>query len=158
MRPVRRADLVSVHRIERAVFTQPWSYRAFEASLDARAFLVAVRPDERTTVDPGGGGPIDGSGIVGYVVGDYAASHRRGHVKNLAVRADERGGGLGRELLERSLTRLANAGVESVRLEVRASNDPARSLYRSAGFTTSRRLPSYYGDGETAIVMTRQLP
>ncbi len=157
VRPVTRADLVSVHRIERAVFTQPWSYRAFESSLDAPAFLIAHRPDVEPTVDPTASGPIDGSGIVGYIVGDFAASPQTGHVKNLAVRSDWRGNGLGRQLLETCLGRLETAGVTAVRLEVRASNDPARALYRSTGFTTARRLPNYYGDGETAIVMRKRL-
>lgn len=156
IRAVERADLVSIHRIERAVFDTPWSYHAFESVLSAPAFLVAVTPDGGT-VDPASPGPIDGSGIVGYVVADRGGSWTAGHVKNLAVRPDRQGEGLGRQLLRTGLSTLGEGGVETVRLEVRVSNEPARSLYRSEGFTPARRLPNYYADGETAVVMTLEL-
>lgn len=157
VRSVMRADLVSVHRIERAVFTEPWSYAAFETSLSAPAFLVAQRDEPADAVAPASSDPIDGSGIVGYVVGDLAAAPETGHVKNLAVREDARGDGVGRQLLQASLRRLTSVGARSVRLEVRASNAPAVSLYRSEQFEPVRRVPNYYADGETAVVMTRQL-
>jgi ribosomal-protein-alanine N-acetyltransferase len=40
-----------------------------------------------------------------------------------------------------------------VKLEVRDSNDVARSLYRDVGFEPARRVPGYYEDGEDALVM-----
>jgi ribosomal-protein-alanine N-acetyltransferase len=42
VRPADRADLIDVLRIERASFSEPWPYAAFESLLDAPAFLVAV--------------------------------------------------------------------------------------------------------------------
>jgi len=41
IRLVERADLLTVVRIERACFDDPWPYDAFERLLDAPAFLVA---------------------------------------------------------------------------------------------------------------------
>jgi ribosomal-protein-alanine N-acetyltransferase len=40
-------------------------------------------------------------------------------------------------------------------LEVRASNARAVRLYRSLGFVATRRLASYYPDGEDALSMIR---
>lgn len=154
IRDAIRADLVSVHRIERAVFDQPWPYDAFESALSAPAFLVAQRADP---VRDAGSDPIDGSGIVGYLVGDRTRTGGMGHVKDLAVRPDAQGAGLGRRLLRAGLERFLQDGVGRVKLEVRATNDRARSLYRSEGFETARRIPGYYRDGETAIVMSLDL-
>ncbi|WP_423750850.1 ribosomal protein S18-alanine N-acetyltransferase [Salinirarus marinus] len=139
IRRVEREDLLSVVRVERACFDEPWSYTAFERFLGEAGFLVAT----------------DGSEVVGYTVSDVTPNHGRdiGHVKDLAVRRDERGRGVGRRLLDRALASLAVGGAHLVKLEVREGNDAARSLYRDVGFQPVRRVPQYYGDGEDALVL-----
>ncbi len=139
IRQAERADLLSVFRIEKACFPQPWPFVAFEQFLGEPGFMVAVR---------------DG-GVVGYVVSDTVPNYGRdiGHVKDLAVHPDARGMGIGRQLLERALTALVLDGAAVVKLEVREGNDPAQSLYRDVGFEPMRRVPRYYGDGEAALVM-----
>ena len=146
VRPAERADLLEVLRIERASFPDPWPYAAFESSIDEPAFLVACEDDAATDV-------------LGYLVGSLVPNHGRaiGHVKDLAVQPESRGRGVGRLLLARGLERLRRDGVATVKLEVRESNDPARSLYRDLGFAPARRFPRYYEDGEDALVMTLDL-
>ncbi|MFB6177352.1 MAG: GNAT family N-acetyltransferase [Halobaculum sp.] len=160
VRAARRDDLLSVYRIEKAVFSQPWPYAAFEGLLDAPAFLVAERVgDPDPVVDPQATDHSDGSGIVGYVVGDATPNHGRdiGHIKDIAVRPDAQGDGLGRQLLRAGLRRLAGQGAAVVKLEVRESNTRAQRLYDSEGFDPVRREPNYYGDGEAAYVMALDL-
>ncbi|MFB6091590.1 MAG: ribosomal protein S18-alanine N-acetyltransferase [Haloquadratum sp.] len=142
-----RADLLDVLRIERASFSEPWPYSAFESLLDAPAFLVAVR-------DEG-----NGEAILGYVVGDVMPNHGRdiGHVKDLAVRPDARGEGIGRQLLREAIVTLSVAGAAVVKLEVRESNETARSLYRDEGFEPTRRMSNYYDDGEDALLLVMDL-
>jgi ribosomal-protein-alanine N-acetyltransferase len=141
VRPATRADLLDVLRIERASFSDPWSYAAFESSLDEAAFLVACEGETE---------------VLGYLVGSLVPNHGRaiGHVRDLAVRPRSRGDGVGRLLLGRGLDHLRRDGAATVKLEVRESNDPARSLYRQFGFAPARRVPRYYDDGEDALVMT----
>jgi ribosomal-protein-alanine N-acetyltransferase len=93
--------------------------------------------------------------VVGYVVGDVTPNFGRdiGHVKDLAVADAARRRGIGRSLLVQSLATLAVDGAEVVKLEVRESNGPARTLYRDVGFDVARRVPRYYRDGEDALVM-----
>ena len=148
VRQAERADLLAVLRIERASFPTPWPYEAFGAYLGEPGFLVAVGP---ASVDPPRPGPV-----VGYVVTDVIRTYGRplGHVKNLAVHPDRRGEGVGSALLAESLAVMAEA--ESVKLEVRESNDGARSLYRRFGFESLRRVEGYYEDGEDAVVMIRE--
>jgi ribosomal-protein-alanine N-acetyltransferase len=139
LRPAERADLLSVYRIERTCFPQPWPFSAFESFLDEPGFLVAV----------------DGGIVVGYVIADVTPNFGRdiGHVKDLAVHPDARGRGLGRHLLDRALGVLVADGATVVKLEVRESNEVATSLYRDVGFEPARRVTGYYEDGEDALVM-----
>jgi ribosomal-protein-alanine N-acetyltransferase len=137
------ADLLAVYRIEKASFPQPWPFAAFERFVGEPAFLVAEV----------------GAGVAGYVVADSVPNHGRaiGHVKDLAVHPDRRGEGIGSHLLGRALSVLAARGVGRVKLEVRASNDPAKTLYREFGFTHRKTVPRYYDDGEDALVMVADL-
>jgi ribosomal-protein-alanine N-acetyltransferase len=146
VRAAGRADLLDVLRIERDSFAEPWPYAAFESLLDAPAFLVAVGDD-------------DDRPILGYVVADVTPNHGRdiGHIKDLAVRPDARGAGIGRRLLREALVELSLSGAVVAKLEVRAGNDAARSLYRAEGFEPTRRVPRYYGDGEDALLLVTDL-
>jgi ribosomal-protein-alanine N-acetyltransferase len=76
-----------------------------------------------------------------------------GHIKDLAVAPEARGAGIGRLLLQRGLVSLSLSGAAVVKLEVRVGNEPALSLYRDVGFEPARRVPSYYADGEDALLM-----
>ena len=143
IRRVQQADLLDVLRIERASFPQPWPFSAFEQSLSAPGFLVADRDNE----------------ILGYVVADTIPNYGRdiGHVKDIAVRPDERGSGIGTRLLRQALSALAVDGAVEVKLEVRESNEGAMRLYRRFGFHPARRVTNYYNDGEDAVVMLLNL-
>lgn len=59
-------------------------------------------------------------------------------VGHLVVEPAERGGGLGKALLVRSVLGLAQAGYADCRLNVMADNFAARRLYRSIGFIQER--------------------
>ncbi|MFA9425929.1 ribosomal protein S18-alanine N-acetyltransferase [Natronorubrum sp. A-ect3] len=144
IRAAERADLLAVVRIENESFAQPWPYNAFERFLGEPGFLVA----------------LDGAdAIVGYIVADVTQNfgQRLGHVKDIAVYPDRRGTGVGTALLTQALAVLAAHGAETVKLEVRCSNDGAKRLYREFGFEPLRLAPGYYEDGEDAIVMIRKL-
>jgi ribosomal-protein-alanine N-acetyltransferase len=143
IRSADRADLLAVVRIENASFSQPWPYDAFERFLGEPGFLVAE---------------TDGQ-IAGYVVADVTQQIGRalGHVKDIAGHPEHRGDGVGSTLLSRSLGVLGAHGAETVKLEVRRSNDGAKRLYQEFGFDPLRRVPEYYANGEDAIVMIRKL-
>ncbi|WP_245998614.1 GNAT family N-acetyltransferase [Halalkalicoccus subterraneus] len=158
VRRATRADLLSIYRIEKASFPQPWPFTAFEGFLDEPGFLVAVagRSDRAGAREAMGEAEED---VVGYVVADSVPNHGRmiGHVKDLAVSPARRGEGIGRRLLSRALSTLGSESVGWVKLEVRDGNEPALALYREFGFELRRRVPRYYADGETALVMVRPI-
>ncbi|WP_137289446.1 ribosomal protein S18-alanine N-acetyltransferase [Natronorubrum halophilum] len=144
VRPAERADLLAVVRIETESFSQPWPYDAFERFLGEPGFLVAVE---------------GATAVTGYIVADITQNfgQQLGHVKDIAVHPDYRGTGIGSALLSRSLAVLTARGADTVKLEVRRSNDDAKRLYREFGFEPLRFVPDYYGDDEDAIVMIRKL-
>lgn len=152
IRQAVRADLLAVFQIEQASFPQPWPFSAFEQFLETPGFLVA-----ETGASDSGHDHVDRSGIVGYVVADAIPNHGTplGHVKDLAVHPEFRSEGIGKRLLGEALTILDSQGVGSVKLEVRATNDRARSLYRAFGFEHCRTIPNYYDNGEDALVLLR---
>jgi len=141
IRQAERADLLAICRIEYASFSQPWSFEIFEQFLTCPGFLVA-----------------ENGGILGYIVADTTLTPTGtvGHIKDIAVHESYRGNGIGTTLLARGL-RLLEGRVETVKLEVRESNETALSLYHELGFRYARRRPGYYGDGEDALVMIRRL-
>lgn len=143
IRPAERADLLAVVRIENESFSQPWPYDAFERFLGDPGFLVAVANGD----------------VAGYIVADVTRRFGRnlGHVKDVAVHPEYRNAGVGSSLLRRAVAVLSIHGADSVKLEVRRSNEGAKHLYRKFGFEPVRRVPGYYEDGEEAVVMVRDL-
>lgn len=97
----------------------------------------------------------------GRVAGAAVLLLRRGsdiaRLYSIAVAGDAAGRGIGAALLERAAELAASAGASRLRLEVRASNARAVSLYSRAGFETIGEKSGYYGDGEAAIRMERKL-
>ncbi|WP_128477317.1 ribosomal protein S18-alanine N-acetyltransferase [Halorussus pelagicus] len=155
IRQAVQADLLAVLRIERASFDQPWPFSAFERYLGDPGFLVAAAREESA-------GYLDDDSdesVVGYVVANLVPNHGRafGHIKDIAVHPDYRGEGVGAGLLKRALTVLGARGAQSVKLEVRASNDRAVGLYQDFGFQYLRTIPRYYDDGEDALIMVVDL-
>ena len=71
---------------------------------------------------------------------------------HLAVVPASRRRGLASRLLLALIDEALALGASHLTLELRASNEPARSLYERFGFTPVGLRPRYYGD-EDALVM-----
>ena len=88
----------------------------------------------------------------------YQCTAEQAEMIDLRVLDAERRQGFGRQLLWASLTALE--GVNTVDLEVRASNAPARALYQSLGFREAGTRSDYYATaagGEDAVLMSLSL-
>lgn len=141
VRPGRPGDLPSVLRIERASFPVPWSESAFRTVMlrDPGSLLVAER---------------DGR-VAGYAALWVAAG--QAELADLAVAPEYRRRGVGRILLGACLREAAARGAREIYLQVRESNDAARSLYGQAGFRAVGRRRGYYrAPAEDALVLTRE--
>jgi [ribosomal protein S18]-alanine N-acetyltransferase len=132
------SDLDSVLILESLCFKTPWSRRSFEAEL--------MKPYGLPLVLSVGGE------IAGYVVAWRIEDEL--HIANLAVQPRLRRTGIAETLLRHVLKTESDASW--IGLEVRASNAPARALYRKFGFGEAGIRKGYYADeGEDAIVMVK---
>jgi ribosomal-protein-alanine N-acetyltransferase len=142
--PMRIEDLPQVLAIERNSFDDPWRPEHFlhEMLLNRDACCVCVR---------GTGDRVEAYACIWFV-------GRKLQINNIAVRPAARGRGLGMRLLDRLLEMGTGRGCRSARLDVRPSNRPAVELYHRAGFRIAGIRRGYYGGGEDAWVMIRDLP
>jgi ribosomal-protein-alanine N-acetyltransferase len=132
-------DIDGVLLVEQQSFSQPWSRRAFEAEMEDNnlAQYLVLEDNEK---------------IVGYaglwLIVDEA------HVTNIAVLPAYQGQGLGEKLLTSLIQQAKNLGAASMTLEVRLSNDVARSLYTKLGFVIRGSRRQYYSETkEDALIM-----
>ncbi len=75
-----------------------------------------------------------GEEMVGYVTNFIDFEAGRGRIVNLAVDRDQRGKGIGRLLLERSILHFRHLGLKQAKIETLASNEVGQHLYPSLGF------------------------
>jgi ribosomal-protein-alanine N-acetyltransferase len=75
------------------------------------------------------------------------------HLLDLVVDAEHRRQGIARALMSVLLEHVRSRRAGSILLEVRKSNDAARKLYESTGFTVAGERARYYADGEDAVLM-----
>jgi ribosomal-protein-alanine N-acetyltransferase len=106
-------------------------------------------PDTMTLV-ASADGKIAGFGIMHF--GDL-----RAHLVLLAVEPRYRKTGVGGALLRWLEATCITAGIQDIRLEVRAGNHLAQRFYRNRGFANVGRIPGYYDRREAAVIMERKL-
>ena len=137
--PMRRRHLRAVLRIEGAVYPTPWSMGLYLSELAAeqgRSYKVAQV----------------GTKVVGYGGLMYVADEA--HITTLAVHPDHQGRRVGARLLLDLVRGAVAAGMTSLTLEVRASNQAAQALYRRFGLAPAGIRQGYYqAVGEDAVVM-----
>jgi ribosomal-protein-alanine N-acetyltransferase len=154
IRPMQSGDIPMVAALERRIFLDPWPFSAYVQELHFNAsarYFVLELVDLKLARRRWPWKSPRASFIIGYAgmrwEGEVA------HISTLAVREDWRGLGLGDLLLLSVLEDALDYGARSVRLEVRASNAIAQSLYRKYGFKIKARLSRYYRNGEDAYLM-----
>lgn len=79
------------------------------------------------------------------------------HLLLLAVQPKMRRDGIGTSMLNWLEKSCTTAGIQQVRLEVRASNQVARCFYEKLGYKRVELVTAYYDGSEAAIVMQREL-
>ena len=143
IRVMHELDVPVVVAIERAAYQFPWSEGIFRDCLRV-GYVCRV-------VDLGG--DMAGYGIMSIGAGEA-------HILNVCIRAQYRGRGLARKLLEYLLERARISGMHEAFLEVRPSNTTAARLYHSMGFEQVGMRRGYYQAAvgrEDAAVLRRVL-
>lgn len=125
-----RRDLPSVLKIEGESFEYPWTEEEFIRSLSQRDCIGMVVCDG------------DDEQIIGFMI--YELHKQRIHVLSMAVAADHRRKGVGTEMLEKLISKLAYPRRNRIAMEVRESNLAAQLFLRKNGFKATGVLKDFY--------------
>ena len=137
IRILKSEDLEQIAEIERLCFAEPWSENSLELLLRDGNFGVAAIEEGR---------------VVGYV--GVISAPPEGEITNVATHPDFRRRGVGEGILEALKREAGDRGIESLYLEVRRSNEPARGLYEKMGFAViGERKGFYKNPKEDAVLM-----
>jgi ribosomal-protein-alanine N-acetyltransferase len=128
--PMKVSDIPQVVEIEKMVFKFPKPESVF--CEDEHKYLTAK----------------DGAKVVGYIGFEKILDET--HIINMAVHQAYQGKGVGKRLMQHVLN-----DEDVFFLEVRVSNEVAKSIYQHFGFKVIDTRKQYYADGEDAYVMRR---
>lgn len=143
VRNMREEDIDEVLEIERTSFTTPWSKEAFTLEITKNMLAKYVVAE------------IEGK-VVGY--GGIWLIIDEGHVTNIAVHEKYRGLGVGNKIMEGLIDICRDRNIVAMTLEVRKTNEVAKSLYDKYGFKEYGIRPGYYSDNnEDAIIMWKRV-
>lgn len=138
------AHLEGAAELEKLCFSSPWSANSLELLTNdgigvGYLCLTPAAPNTEPMVSAYGGMLI---------------TVDEGQITNIAVHPDHRRQGLGTAILRSLLRHAKDAKLDSVSLEVRASNVAAVNLYKEAGFVEMGRRKGFYTKPtEDALVM-----
>lgn len=132
--------LDGVCKIENDCFSHPWSRASIESELnnDSSLFFVATENDE----------------VIGYI--GMSVVIDEGYIFNVAVDENYRCKGVGSALIDSLVTYGKKNNLCFITLEVRESNEKARSLYTKFGFIKVGERKNYYSaPTENAVLLTK---
>ena len=140
LRPMGVGDVDAVVRMEQQVYPHPWTRGNFVDALTAGYHAQCLHQD---------------NALCGYVVA--MAGVQEAHLLNITIERQHQGRGLGRVLWLHLCQWASTVGAQRIWLEVRRSNEVARSIYTHWGFETvgerKNDYPAGRGAREDALVM-----
>lgn len=148
LHPVRMqktaAHLNGAAELEKLCFSSPWSASSLELLTNdgiGVGYILTIPA-----------APGSEPAVVAY--GGMLITVDEGQITNIAVHPDHRRKGYGAAITRALLRHAKDARLNSVSLEVRASNTAAIELYKQAGFTEAGRRKGFYvKPTEDALVM-----
>lgn len=140
--PMTPCHVPQIALLERRCFSDPWSEVSVGGELTNPLSLWLTA--------------LVGDTVVGYVGSQTVLDEA--DVMNVAVDPAYRRQGIGKRLMLELMAALKQAGVRTLALEVRASNEAALTLYRDLGFEQAGRRPGYYvKPREDALILKKRL-
>lgn len=131
-------DIFGVSKVEERCFSDSWSVEAVRDGLESSFDTWLVLKEEEQ--------------VLGYCVFRIIAGE--GELLRIAVLPEMQGRGLSKKLMDRMVEYSRKNKAEIMFLEVRESNEKARNLYRSYGFSEEGIRKAYYRDPvENAVIM-----
>jgi [ribosomal protein S18]-alanine N-acetyltransferase len=150
VRPARSEDLSRLREIaSRSPTAAHWNEKDY-----AKLFSPGASPGLAALVIQ------EGNQVMGFLVGrQIAPNDPEWEIENVAVSGPARRRGLGSHLLGEFLRLVRDRGGQNVFLEVRESNQAARTLYEKWAFVeTGRRKAYYQNPQEDAVILKFSFP
>lgn len=140
VRNVGPDDIYTVIELEYQNFDYPYPPEVINFLYESHrdTFLVAEKDED----------------VIGFVIG--IVQKKEGHVLVIAIRDDYKKKGIGTFLMKKLIDVYKKKGITRLKLEVRASNVAALSMYRNLGFKITNRLKHYYENGEDGFLLRRE--
>lgn len=135
------ADLNTIAALEAENFSDPWNVRMLAESFLSGRFFGSLLEEDGAVTAYGGM----------TVVADEA------EIQIVCTPEMYRRCGRGGKIVDDLSEEAARRGARRIFLEVRVSNAPAMLLYLKKGFRGVYARSRYYGDGEDALVMMKEL-
>lgn len=150
-------DILQVEKLERECFHTPWTAEMLADTLRNSydyVWVVKELSKELSTEDVSAE-KTQKQDILAYCNLRILAGE--GEIMRIAVLPERRRQGLGRKLMEKMLDCARENGCEAMLLEVRESNQNARNLYESYGFSVEGIRKNYYqSPQENAVLMGKR--
>jgi len=137
------SDFETLYRIDQACFPRGISYGRFEMKVYLR-----TRGSYCLLAESGGH-------VAGFILAELAPD--QGHIITLDVLEDHRRQGIGTLLLSAADEEMISRGGQSMVLETATSNQAAIALWKKHGYHELGILEDYYGPGQNAFRMGKQL-
>ena len=142
VRKLEKKDLDELVVIENEAFSIPWSKKSFEEAIDntnARYLVIT-----------------DSDVVCGYLGMWYGGDHSE--ITNVAIAKEYRGRGFSKLLLDAAEKLAKSENITRLFLEVRVSNDIAKNLYYSHGFSDMGIRKNFYERPvEDALVLRKSI-
>ena len=136
-----QSHVQQIAELEKICFNDPWSVNSIASELENRLslWLVAVDTDK----------------VIGYVGSQTVLGET--DMMNIAIHPDYRKQGIATELIVSLIQALTDRSSHSLMLEVRSSNDPAKTLYAKLGFEVVGVRKNYYRNPrEDALILRKE--
>jgi [ribosomal protein S18]-alanine N-acetyltransferase len=161
IQPISSAVLPAVLELDNLCFGKLWTLEAYQRELDSPnsellGLFLENTPDKKDTRETTSDSRLPTPDFPILAMGCFWAILDEAHITLLAVHPDYQGQGLGQAMLWGLMQAARDRALERATLEVRASNQPAISLYSKFGFQLAGRRRRYYKDtNEDALILWR---
>lgn len=135
-------SLDTLYQLDLRFFPYPWKNNDWQELPKKDRFQVFVLEQS--------------SGIMGFTLFELFPLDGRCELLKIIIHPDQRGNGLGSQLLSSSLDQFESERFKSCLLEVSVENTGAIKTYENLGFKILKRNKSFYSDGLDAWTMELQ--
>ena len=135
-------DLDEIVEIENDLYKVPWNLNQFKYELEENEFSYLF--------------VLENNGIViGYY--GFWVMFENADITKVSIRKEFQGMKLSNILMEDCFKRVSSLGCDKINLEVRVDNYKAINLYKKHGFKELIVRKDYYGKGEDALVLCKEM-